>query len=84
MIIVGINKSHHDASVTLMIDNDIVFHIEAERLSNIKHDGAPFEALRRIRDYVDHVDILALSGLDETTPYDGGRIRMFTRRSSMA
>lgn len=73
MIIVGINKSHHDASVTLMIDNDIIFHIEAERLSNIKHDGVPFEAIRRIKNYVDHVDILALSGLDETTPYDGGK-----------
>ena len=73
MIIVGINKSNHDASVTLMIDNEIIFHIEAERLSNIKHDGAPFEALRRIKKYVDHVDILALSGLDETTPFDGGK-----------
>ncbi len=73
MIIVGINRSHHDASVTLMIDNEIVFHIEAERLSNIKHDGMPFEALRRIREYVDHVDILALSGLDETIPYDTGK-----------
>jgi carbamoyltransferase len=73
MIIVGINKSNHDASVTLMIDNDVVFHIEAERLSNIKHDGIPFEAIRRIKNYVDHVDILALSGLDPTTPYDGGK-----------
>jgi len=73
MIIVGINKSNHDASVTLMIDNEVIFHIEAERLSNIKHDGIPFEAIRRIKDYVDHVDILALSGLDPTTPYDGGK-----------
>jgi carbamoyltransferase len=73
MIIVGINKSPHDASVTLMIDNELIFHIEAERLSNIKHDGVPFESLRRVRDYVDHIDILALSGLYETTPFDGGR-----------
>lgn len=73
MIIVGVNTSLHDASVTLMVDNELLFHIEAERLSNIKHDGIPFESLRRVRDYVDHVDILALSGLSPATPYDSGR-----------
>lgn len=73
MIIVGVNTSMHDASVTLMVNNEILFHIEAERLSNIKHDGIPFESLRRVREYVDHVDILALSGLSPATPYDSGR-----------
>jgi len=73
MIIVGVNTSPHDSSATLMIDNDLVFHIESERLSNIKHDEVPFEAIRRIKDYVDHVDVLALSGTYPTTPFDGGR-----------
>lgn len=73
MIILGVNRSPHDASATLLIDNEIVFHVEAERLSNIKHDGTPFESIRRIKDYVDHIDILALSGLYETKPYDGGK-----------
>lgn len=73
MIIVGVNTSPHDSSVTLMINNELIFHIEAERLSNIKHDEVPFEAIRRIRDYVDHVDILALSGTYPITPFDGGR-----------
>jgi len=56
-----------------MIDNEIIFHIEAERLSNIKHDGIPFESMRRVRDYVDHIDVLALSGVHDTAPYDNGR-----------
>lgn len=73
MIIVGVNTSPHDSSVTLMINNELIFHIEAERLSNIKHDEVPFEAIRRIKDYVDYVDILALSGTYPTTPFDGGR-----------
>lgn len=73
MIIVGVNTSPHDSSVTLMINNELIFHIEAERLSNIKHDEVPFEAIRRIKDYVDHVDVLALSGTYPTTPFDGGR-----------
>jgi carbamoyltransferase len=73
MIIVGVNTSPHDSSVTLMIDNELIFHIEAERLSNIKHDEVAFESMRRIRDYVDHVDVLALSGTHPTTPFDGGR-----------
>ena len=73
MIIVGVNTSPHDSSVTLMFNNELIFHIEAERLSNIKHDEVPFEAIRRIRDYVDHVDVLALSGTYPITPFDGGR-----------
>lgn len=73
MIIVGINKSNHDAAVALMIDNEIIFHLEAERISNVKHDQFPFEAIRKIKDYVDYVDIVALSGFYNTTVYDTGK-----------
>jgi carbamoyltransferase len=73
MIIVGVNKSTHNASVVLMKDNKIIFHIESERLSHNKYDGLPFEAMSKIKDYVDHVDIIALAGFEDSHRYDSGR-----------
>jgi carbamoyltransferase len=73
MIIVGVNKSTHNASVVLMKDNEIIFHIESERLSHNKYDGLPFEAMSKIKEYVDHVDILALSGFTDSVPFDKNR-----------
>lgn len=70
MIIVGINKSSHNASVVLMKDNEIIFHIESERLSHVKHDRFPFNAMNKIKEYVDHVDIIALSGFAASRQYD--------------
>jgi carbamoyltransferase len=70
MIIVGINKSSHNASVVLMKDNDIIFHIESERLSHVKYDRFPFNAMNKIKEYVDHVDIIALAGFAESRQYD--------------
>ena len=74
MIIVGINKSPHNSSVVLMKDNEILFHIESERLSHIKYDGFPFHAMSKIKDYVDHVDVIALAGFSDSTVYDDGKI----------
>ena len=73
MIIVGINKSSHNASVVLMKDNEIIFHIESERLSHIKYDKFPFMAMSKIKDYVDHVDVIALAGFLDSIPYDDGK-----------
>ena len=69
MIIVGVNRSHN-ASVVLMEDNNIIFHIENERLSNIKYDSFIFQAISMIKNYVDHVDVLALAGMHPLTEYD--------------
>jgi carbamoyltransferase len=73
MIIVGINKSTHNASVVLMKDNEIIFHIESERLSHIKYDEFPFLAMSKIKEYVDHVDVIALAGFLDSIPYDDGK-----------
>jgi carbamoyltransferase len=62
MIIVGINTSYHDGSVALLKDNEIIFSISAERLSNIKYDQSSFQAINLIKKYVDHVDYVVLSG----------------------
>jgi carbamoyltransferase len=73
MIIVGINKSPHNASVVLMKDNEIIFNIESERLSHLKYDGVPFLAMSKIKEYVDHVDIIALAGFENSHRYDSGK-----------
>lgn len=70
MIILSVSRGNHDASVALLKDNEILFHIHAERLSNIKYDSFPFQAIAKIKDYVDHIDFLVLTGLEKTTNYD--------------
>ncbi len=70
MIILGINKTTHNGSVALLKDGELLFHLEGERLSNIKHDKFQFQALSKIKDYVDHVDHIVLSGFSPTLVYD--------------
>jgi carbamoyltransferase len=74
MNIVGINGSSHNASVVLMKNDEIIFHLESERLSHIKYDNFPFLAMSKIKEYVDHVDIIAFSGFNNTHPYDYGKV----------
>jgi len=50
----------HNASTTLMVDGEIVFYLEEERLSRIKYDGAPLLGLMKVFEYVDHIDYLAV------------------------
>lgn len=70
MIVLGINKTTHNGSVALLKDGELIFHLEGERLSNIKHDKFQFQALAKIKDYVDHVDHIVLSGFSPTFLYD--------------
>jgi carbamoyltransferase len=69
LIILGINK-YHNASATLTIDNEIIFHIESERLTRRKRDWFPFQAMSKAALYVDHIDILAISGFSVTEEFD--------------
>lgn len=64
-IILGVNKSHN-ASATLLVNNEIVYHIESERFCHVKHDPFPFLAMLKIRDYVDHIDAIGIAGLSAT------------------
>ena len=48
-----------------MKDGDIVFYIENERLSRIKYDGFPFNALFKITDFTDHIDNFCIAGLSK-------------------
>ncbi len=67
MIVVGVSR-FHNASVCLIKDGEILFHIDNERLSNIKYDWYPFLALSKIKDYVDHVDVVAIAGVGPLVP----------------
>jgi carbamoyltransferase len=67
MIVVGVSR-FHNASVCLIKDGEILFHIDNERLSNIKYDWYPFLALSKIKDYVDHVDVVAITGVGPLVP----------------
>ena len=73
MYILGINRSKHDGAVALLKDNEVIFHIESERLSNLKHDGAVFQAIALLKNYTDHIDYIALSGISKTPFYDSWR-----------
>jgi len=50
----------HNASTTLMIDGEVIFYVEEERLSRWKHDGSPLLGLLKVFEYVDHIDHLVV------------------------
>jgi carbamoyltransferase len=50
----------HNASTTLMVDGEVVFYLEEERLSRFKYDGSPLMGLLKVFDYVDHIDHLVV------------------------
>ena len=58
-VIVSIARGHN-ASTTLMVDGEIKFYIEEERLSRRKYDGSPILGLMKVFDYVDHIDHLVV------------------------
>lgn len=65
MITVGVSRVHN-SSVALLKEGDLLFHIENERLSNIKYDAYPFLAINQLPKYVDYVDNICLAGVGKT------------------
>jgi len=57
----------HNASVCLLKDGEIVLHIEEERLTREKYDGAPLVALTKVKEYTDTLDYLVLAHTQEIT-----------------
>jgi carbamoyltransferase len=72
MIILGVSRGRHDGSATLLVDNKVVYHLESERLSNRRHDRYAFQVIQKIKDYVDHVDYIVLTGLEKNPKYANG------------
>lgn len=64
--ILGINPGHN-GSAALLIDGELVYYIEEERLSRSKYDGNPFRA---INDIVSkwHIDDVVIVGTDSNLP----------------
>jgi len=58
-IIVSCSRGHN-ASTTLLVDGEIIFYLEEERLSRWKRDGSPFLGLQKVFEYVDHIDHLVI------------------------
>jgi carbamoyltransferase len=69
MITLGISRVHNSA-VSLFVDDNLIFHLENERLSNIKYDRYPFLAISKITEYVDHIDNLVIAGVSPLTPVE--------------
>jgi len=67
IVTVGVSRVHNSA-VTLLVDGELIFHIENERLSNIKYDSYPFHALAKLPEYVEYVDNICLAGVGKTVP----------------
>jgi len=61
-IILGINRGHN-SSVTLMHGDQILFHLENERLTNLKYDNFSFNAINLVPNYVDYIDCLVIAGV---------------------
>jgi len=74
-ISVGVNRGPYDCAVSVFDDDNLLLYIEAERLSNIKHDSKPFLALEMVRNQISQIDNLVLSGLAETVAYDSFKDR---------
>ena len=69
MYSVGVNRGHN-SSTSLLNDGEIVFHLENERLTNIKYDWYAFQSLSKIKDHTDSVDQIAIAGLTRTVKAD--------------
>ena len=67
--ILGINRVHN-AAIALVKDGDLDFHLENERLSNIKYDAYPFHALAKLPDYAKSIEEIGLAGVGKVVPVE--------------
>ena len=63
MIKLGLSAFYHDSAAALLIDGKVIFAIEEEKLSGIKHDNSfPFKAIQKCLEYahitIDEVDVV--------------------------
>ena len=65
MKIIGLNPNHN-ASITSIENGEIIFHIENERLSNIKYDTSIKNIISELHNNTDNVKHLGLAGLSKS------------------
>jgi carbamoyltransferase len=66
MITVGVSR-HHNSSVCLLKDGEVIFHIEEERLSGQKYDSSPIKALLEVSKHTNNIDHIGIGGF--VVPY---------------
>lgn len=64
--IIGINPGHN-GSVALVVDGEVEYYIEEERLSRLKYDGNPFRGILEILQN-HHVDEIVIGGTTNNLP----------------
>ena len=77
MIQLGISAFYHDSAAALVIDGKVVFAIEEEKLSGIKHDNSfPLKAIEACLSYaqitIDEVDIICWYEIPKLKYTDNG------------
>lgn len=70
--ILGVNPGHN-GSVALLVDGELVYYIEEERLSRMKYDGNPFKAIMDVMSkwHIDEIVIGGTSGKMIELPWTG-------------
>jgi len=69
MKVVGINRIHNSA-VTYLENVELKFHLENERLSNIKYDSYPFLTLNKLKTYTKDINSLAIAGCNNLKTFE--------------
>ena len=68
--VAGITRGHN-AGVCLLYEGEIVFHVEEERLTRRKYDGAPLAGITKILEYTDKVDYVVVAHTQPLHQMDG-------------
>jgi len=69
--VLGINR-HHNGSVCLLEDGEIVYHLEEERLSRLKTDHAPLLSVIKTKEFAQQIDIVGSVGFHDLVNMDEG------------
>lgn len=67
--IAGISR-HHDSSICLLKNGEVIFHSEEDRFSRGKHDFFPTLCIEKMFEYTDKVDELVIGGYHKILPAD--------------
>ena len=69
MNVLGLNRIHNSA-VTYLENGELKFHLENERLSNIKYDSYPFLTLNQLKNYTKHIDYMGVAGCNQLQQFE--------------
>ena len=56
-------NTNHDASLTVVKDNELLVHLIEERYRHLKHCAPPCYVLKELEKYVDHIDAICFTDI---------------------